>query len=225
MQLTSFTLRKSTKAKYIHIKVSRHKGLEIIIPTFAKIKNISQLIDKNRNWIEKKIREYELTDVEEVYPQEIILHAIEQSWNIHFEEYDSTIKLLERNNQLTLQGTGNYKILLKQWLKEKAQQFLLPLLKEISEDIGLSYNRATIRLQSTRWGSCSKNKNIHLNAKLLFLPLPLIKHIIIHELCHTIQFNHSPAFWHLVSQFEPDYQMKRLALRKANFYIPNWIER
>jgi predicted metal-dependent hydrolase len=76
----------------------------------------------------------------------------------------------------------------------------------VSIQTSLPYNRVSIRGQKTRWGSCSSDKNINLNYKLLFLEPEFVKYIIIHELCHTIHLNHSREFWQLVGDFYPDYR-------------------
>jgi len=72
-----------------------------------------------------------------------------------------------------------------------------------------------IKKMKTRWGSCSKKKNLNFNAWLIDLPDYLIDYVVVHELCHLIEFNHSRAFWSLVSQTMPDHRSLRVQLRKA----------
>ena len=68
------------------------------------------------------------------------------------------------------------------------------------------FNKISIRNQKTRWGSCSKNGNLSFNYKIIFLSDNMINYIIIHELCHLKEFNHSNRFWDLVSSIIPDYK-------------------
>ena len=77
------------------------------------------------------------------------------------------------------------------------------------------YHRVSIRNQKTRWGSCSRKGNLNFSYKLALLPLHLADYIIVHELCHLGQFNHSPAFWSLVALAAPDYQRHQKELRLA----------
>ncbi len=73
-------------------------------------------------------------------------------------------------------------------------------------------NRITIRNQKTRWGSCSKRGNINFNYKIALLPSELSDYIVVHELCHLGQFNHSKDFWDLVAQAIPDHKERRARL-------------
>ncbi len=73
-------------------------------------------------------------------------------------------------------------------------------------------NRITIRNQKTRWGSCSKRGNINFNYKIALLPQELSDYIIVHELCHLGEFNHSKDFWNLVARVIPDYKERRKKL-------------
>jgi predicted metal-dependent hydrolase len=78
-------------------------------------------------------------------------------------------------------------------------------------DIGKIY----IRNQKTRWGSCSGKKNLNFNYKIVFLPEELKDYIIVHELCHLKEMNHSQNFWNLVAQMCPDY---RKACKEIKLY-------
>lgn len=73
--------------------------------------------------------------------------------------------------------------------------------------------KVAIRNSKSRWGSCSKQGNLNFNYKLLFLPLPIVDYVVVHELCHLSEFNHSPKFWALVAEAVPDHKARRKALR------------
>jgi len=79
-----------------------------------------------------------------------------------------------------------------------------------------SWNKITIRNQKTRWGSCSKKGNLNFNYKIVFLPPHIADYIIVHELCHLEQFNHSQKFWNLVAQTTPNYLEIRKELKKID---------
>ncbi len=75
-------------------------------------------------------------------------------------------------------------------------------------------HRIAIRNQKTRWGSCSKKGNLNFNYKIVLLPSELADYVIVHELCHLGQFNHSPAFWKLVATTIPNYKAIKKQFKK-----------
>lgn len=89
--------------------------------------------------------------------------------------------------------------------KEYARALILERLAYWNQFYGVTYNRVSIRDQRSRWGSCSTKGNLNFNYRIAFLPLELRDYIIVHELCHRIEFNHSPAFWAQVARAIPDY--------------------
>ncbi len=74
--------------------------------------------------------------------------------------------------------------------------------------------RISIKNQKTRWGSCSKKGNLNFNYKIAILPIEFADYIIVHELCHLGQFNHSPAFWDLVAKTIPNYKNIKKEFKK-----------
>jgi predicted metal-dependent hydrolase len=97
--------------------------------------------------------------------------------------------------------------------KDRALQVLTERAHHFNVHYLSSFSRITIRNQRSRWGSCSKRGNISFNYKLLFLPVELRDYIVVHELCHLKQLNHSQAFWDLVAQTVPDHKVLRRRLK------------
>ena len=80
--------------------------------------------------------------------------------------------------------------------------------------MGVTYGKITIKEQKTRWGSCSSKGNLNFNWKLVRLPQELLDYVVVHELAHRKEMNHSPAFWAVVEAELPDYRERRLRLKK-----------
>ena len=76
------------------------------------------------------------------------------------------------------------------------------------------YGRITIREQKTRWGSCSSNRNLNFNWKLVLLPEEVLDYVVVHELAHLFEMNHSKAFWAIVERVLPDYKERRELLKQ-----------
>ena len=87
-------------------------------------------------------------------------------------------------------------------------------LKFFNQIYNFDYNRIAIRNQKTRWGSCSSDKNLNFNYRLCLLPPDAADYIIVHELCHLQEMNHSQAFWRLVARAIPNYKIFEKSLRK-----------
>ena len=103
--------------------------------------------------------------------------------------------------------------------KDRAKIFVINKIAELNKNYGYEINRITIRNQKTRWGSCSKKGNVNFNYKIVLLPEKLAEYIIVHEICHLGEFNHSANFWNLVAQTVPDYKEKRKELHKAGMSL------
>lgn len=102
--------------------------------------------------------------------------------------------------------------------KEQALALTQRRIEYFSKVYGFKFNKINIKNQKTRWGSCSRKGNLNFNYKIVFLPKKLADYIIIHELCHLKEFNHSHKFWNLVAEIIPDYleirnELKKIGLR------------
>ncbi len=93
-----------------------------------------------------------------------------------------------------------------QALAERAKITFPELVSRYANIIGVSYGRVTIRHQKTRWGSCSSKGNLNFNCLLMLAPQDVIEYVVVHELCHIKQMNHSKAFWAEVEKILPDYK-------------------
>lgn len=98
--------------------------------------------------------------------------------------------------------------------KELAREFIVKKVRELNEHYDLPYKKISVRDQKTRWGSCSSNGNLSFHYRLLFLPKEQAEYVIVHELCHLKEMNHSTRFWKLVAEVVPEYREMRRMLRK-----------
>jgi predicted metal-dependent hydrolase len=97
--------------------------------------------------------------------------------------------------------------------KNQALELVRNKLEYFNKFYNFKYNKVTVRNQSTRWGSCSKSGNLNFNHKLALLPENLVDYVVVHELCHLGEFNHSKNFWDLVARTVPDFKERRQELR------------
>lgn len=103
--------------------------------------------------------------------------------------------------------------------KDKAYNLAQERVEYFNRVYNFSFNKITIKNQKTRWGSCSRKGNLNFNYKILFLPDALRDYVIVHELCHLREFNHSRRFWNLVSKSVLDHSEIKRELKKNGLSI------
>ena len=98
-------------------------------------------------------------------------------------------------------------------LREKAREIVTERVRYYAPIIGITYGQIAIRTQHTRWGSCSSKGNLNFNCLLAQVPSEILDYVVVHELCHRKEMNHSEKFWREVEKVIPDYKVKRKWLR------------
>jgi predicted metal-dependent hydrolase len=198
----------SPNAKYLRLQISSLKGLELIVPRGVNKNSILKFIKDHQDWISKKIRIPEDDFLFLGDKVTIMTHHIPES-----KYYEFTFK----DNVLTITGhfsaKTNIPSLYEGWLYLRGRNVLVEQTQKISRQHGFRPGKIGVRRQTSRWGSCSGKGNISLNYKLLKYPQNIIDYVIIHELCHLTEMNHSKKFWDLVAKYVPDYQVLRKKLK------------
>lgn len=100
-----------------------------------------------------------------------------------------------------------------QELAAQAMKLIPQKVRYYAQIIGVTYGRITIRNQRTRWGSCSGKGNLNFNCLLLLMPEEVLDYVVVHELCHRKEMNHSARFWEEVEKILPDYRQRRKWLK------------
>jgi hypothetical protein len=159
------------------------------------------------------------------------LPAVDLRWAVAPKSIDNATRVTVRESgvgQLLISGDIDdermCRAALGRWLMRQAHKHLVPSFVSLSRELGLPYTRMLIRRQKTRWGSCSRNGTISLNAKLLFLAPETVDYVMIHELCHRVELNHSPRFWRLVERHCPDYRRINAQRRELWKAVPGWAD-
>ena len=113
----------------------------------------------------------------------------------------------------------NYKKILQQWLRDQILSDSRYYIKLISKQINLNINEIKLSNSFNYWGSCNTKGIIHLNWRLIFAPTSVLKYIIVHEVCHLKEFNHTVKFWELVKKMCPNYKDQIKWLKKNDSYL------
>lgn len=108
-------------------------------------------------------------------------------------------------------------------LKKRAQEYIPKRVEYFANIMSVEYGRITIRNQKTRWGSCSSRGNLNFNCLLMLTPPEVIDYVVVHELCHRKEMNHSKAFWREVEKVMPDYKQSVLWLKNQGSMLMSRI--
>ena len=224
----------SSRARHIRLRVSVTSGLEVVVPRGCQPAGVDRLIERERPWIERALARAER--LRRMYPgphdgaapEQIALPAIGRTWRVELQPYEARgVVVCEADDVLRLMGCvaqpAARRAALRRWLQRQAARHLPPMLEEVSRVTGLTPVRVGIRQQRSRWGSCSARGTVNLNARLLLLDRETARYVLIHELCHLRQMNHSRAFWALVAAFCPDHRRLDAHLRHAWKHLPGWV--
>lgn len=134
-----------------------------------------------------------------------------------FVESKKTWILAQQAHALQRQTLPSFSEQNKHLVKAQALRAFTQRLKELNLAYGFEYKRVSIRDQSTRWGSCSKTGTLSFNFRLYTLRPKVQDYVLVHELCHLKEMNHSPRFWALVARTLPDYLTLRRELKREHF--------
>lgn len=225
---SAWNVRISARARRLSVRVYPAGRVEVVVPPNTSARIVQQFVSRHREWIDERVRESATQQVLLAPPTEILLPAIERQIQVDYQPQSSALRLhVVHPQQLlirgSLDGLKGCSRVLNRWLMSVAEQEFAVRLAHLAQLHDFHYERLQIRRQRTRWGSCSSRGTISLNVCGLFLRPEVLRYLLIHELCHTQQMNHSRRFWKLVASCEPEYRELDRELTRAWRHVPAWM--
>ncbi len=233
--LFAYTLRESPRVKHVRLKVTPQRGLEVVVPIGYDPRRIPGLLNRKKAWVRtaldraEAVRKFFEPQPRWRLPAQVHLRAIGRVVHVEVKERGVPWVAVRETGPEAIEISGcisdgrTCRLALARWLTSQVREYLSPRLQILSAKTGLKYQRIFVKQQKTRWGSCSKDRNISLNLKLLFLPPELVDYVLIHELCHIAELNHSKRFWATVEKHCPDYRKMDAQLREMWKMVPQWM--
>ncbi len=217
-----YVLRVSPKAHRLRMVIRAGSGLEVVVPRGMSLRAHEPFLHEKAAWITQTLdRLHESAPSAEVPP-------LADGARLPFAGRE--VALCLRNGtraghyRAALQGDvlqlsvpdlaqATVRRALEHWYRRQAEGVIAERLALHNRVYQYRFGRVTIKAQKTRWGSCSRQGNLNFNWRLLLAPLPVLDYVVVHELCHLRELNHSSRFWDLVAVACPEYAQHRRWLR------------
>jgi predicted metal-dependent hydrolase len=226
------------RINYEIIFSSRRKRAEIVVRPDLKVEfrapqglgteDIKGMVHRKASWICKKLESFEanrLSDQEKKYSEGETYLFLGKEYTLKIVHLDIIKKPFTVLNDSKLnviipeKTTKDLSSLLVKktiwdFFSERAEDEVRNIIRDYSKNLEIFPPTFKIKYQKRRWGSCSANNVIRINFQLIMAPPEQLEYVVVHELCHIKQKNHSARFWKLVSKLMPDYEVHRKALKK-----------
>ncbi len=176
-------LRKRRGQKKLTLRVSTDGVVTLTVPRWIPYGMAETYVTGKREWLVQALERFE-------------------------QQTGSVVNGPEREARVALPQRMHY-----EQFRESARILVSDRLDELNRHYGFTWGRVTIRMTSSRWGSCSSKGNLNFDYRIVFLPPHLRDYLVVHELCHLREMNHSERFWSLVAQAVPEWASCRKELR------------
>ena len=205
-------IRKNKLARSVKLSVGVDGSLRASIPYYSPEFAVRRLVNGNRDEIRKMLAAH---NAKNSYQDGDLIGKTHTLFLRKFSGEE--IKISNEGNQILVQipqeiafenqlVQSEIRKTVSKILRKQAKAYLPRRIDFLAEKYGFSFKKLRFSHTGTRWGSCSSSGTISLNIALMNLPHHLIDYVIIHELCHTRQMNHSSKFWQEVEKYCPDYK-------------------
>lgn len=200
-QLGIIRIRINARARHLILRIGRDGSVVMTVPPGTSESSVRQMVEQYRTRVQARQTSVaqHLIDASFTLDTPFFKLSLSESQTTHFQ-------LRTAGAELTLlypRGTDFHTADMQAWLRKvitealrrRAKEVLPQRIAQLSKTHSLPFNSIKINTSKGRWGSCSTRKDINLSCFLMLLPEELVDYVILHELCHTLEMNHSPRFW------------------------------
>jgi predicted metal-dependent hydrolase len=223
-----YILKRSYRAQMIWLSFKPGSGLQVTVPQRYNLKDLPAFLTQHAQWILRHQAAYQAQPVAAEKPAGLgdnililgkSIPVIRQNGaSQNLVSYDGARLLVEMKTE-----SVRCERLVFKWMTLKALKVISAKVEYWSALIKVEYNRITVRDQRSRWGSCSQLHNLNFNWRLIMVPEEVLDYVVIHELCHLKEMNHSKAFWQIVSVYCPQWREHRRWLNQHRVELHSQI--
>jgi predicted metal-dependent hydrolase len=192
--------------------VSGINGVQAMVPLNYNAEELESFVASKRNWILKTYQYYNKLKERCGVLEPHTTYFLGNKYRFHVvkDRQPSTV-ISDTIKLITFHVTDmrRHKQHIHEWYKQQTARMVADRLPVLASRFDVKYNKVSIKSQKSRWASCSKKGNLHFNLLLAAAPPDVIDYVIIHELVHLIEFDHSRQFWQLVKEADPNYKKHR----------------
>ena len=212
-----------TKRKTITLQIQENGSLVVRAPFSADDEYIRNLIHKRRKWVEEKRRlvlERRRQRPEKKFVDGEGFLFLGRVHRLRIVNHDA-LPLTFDNKELLISRSSlrNAREVLMNWYRKKAGEIIRERVDHYASLTGAEYRKIRITRARRRWGSCSSLGNLNFSWSLVMAPLDIIDYVVVHEITHLTQKNHSKDFWKKVESFIPDHKKRRAWLRENEYSL------
>jgi len=225
-RIVPYTIKRSPRRR-LSLTID-HRGLRVLGPMNLSLKQSESLIRTHESWVIQKLDEWRSERLNSGWTiqNNAPLPIFGEPHAVRVEEHAARsprLELIDRSLVLftkePLHTARNHKALV-QWLRQEAHRYFETRIKTLAPRMGVQVSALSLSQARTRWGSCTSNGHVRLNWRLVHLPPMLVDYVIVHELAHLKEMNHSPRFWDVVASIYPDHKAARKTLRSQIATLP-----
>ncbi len=224
----NFEHKVHNRAKSLKLRVLPNGKLQVTTPRWTPQWQIKHFINQNQDWISSQLAQLPAISDKNQIPTNIQLFG--KTYQLEIQDDHQLpigihilrdVMILNPTNPDLIDGKWHqiFQKQLDRFLKKTARAYVFPRTAELAKKMHLTYGRITLKEQSSRWGSCSSKGNLNFNWRLVHCPPDVIDYVVIHELSHRQEMNHSHAFWQLVEKYDPAYKLHRGWLKRHGSHL------
>lgn len=206
-----------SKRKMLTLTVERDRSVVVTAPEGTSLEKIQKVVESRKLWLYEKTRHVrKYSPLPHPPGKELVagesMPYLGRLYRIEMVEEDGGIQLEQKF--LVPRALADKSVAFRNWFMARAEEKILPRVALHARNLGVTYKDAKIGNGKYRWGSCTPNDNVIFNWRLIKAPMFVIDYVIVHELAHLMEQNHTPRFWNIVKAQAPSMEKAKAWLQK-----------